>query len=148
MRRPGILLAVATLCVTAPGPFTVAARQQPADAGVRKAIEDHYFKAHATGDGAFLKGTFIDEGRMMWVQDGQLRIRTSAEYISGFQGKPQPDEAKRTRRILMTDVTGDVAVAKVELNYPGVVFTDYFTLLRIGGEWKIVHKTFHRASKS
>jgi hypothetical protein len=59
-----LFLSSATLLVRA---------QPPGDeaAAVRKTIEDHYFKAHATGDGAFLKGTFIDEGRMMWVQDGQ-----------------------------------------------------------------------------
>jgi Putative lumazine-binding len=123
------------------------AQQQGEAAAVRKTIEDHYFQAHATGNGSHLKGTFIDEGRMMWVQDGQLRIRTSAEYIAGFRGTPAPDEAKRTRKVLMTDVTGDVAVAKVELNHPDALLTDYFTLARIGGEWKIIHKSFHRRPK-
>lgn len=81
---------------------------------------------------------------MMWVQDGQLRIRTSAEYIGGFQGKPAADEAKRKRRVLMVDVTGDAAIAKVELDFPTGKLIDYFTLLRIGGQWKIVHKSFVR----
>jgi hypothetical protein len=123
--------------------------QQPAadTAAVRKAIEDHYFKAHATGDGNALKGYFVDEGRMMWVQDGQLRVRTSTDYISGFSGKPPADEASRKRRIVMTDVTGDIAVAKVELDYPGTFFTDYFTLARLNGEWKIIHKTYHRRAQ-
>jgi hypothetical protein len=91
---------------------------------------------------------FVDEGRMMWVQDGQLRVRTSAEYIGGFQGKPAADEASRKRRVLMTDVTGDVAVAKVELAYPDTRFVDYFTLARLGGEWKIIHKSFQRFPKT
>jgi hypothetical protein len=118
------------------------------DAAVRKAIADHYFKAHATGAGEHLKGTFVDEGRMMWVQDGQLRVRTSADFIAGFSGKPAADEAKRKRRVLMTDVTGDVAVAKVELDYPEVRFIDYFTMARIGGDWKIIHKSYQRFAKS
>ena len=120
------------------------AQKGPDDAAVRKAIEDHYFKAHATGSGEPLKGMFIEEGRMMWVQDGQLRVRTSADYIGGFAGKPAEDEAKRKRRVLMVDVTGDAAVAKVELDNPAAKLIDYFTLLRIGGEWKIVHKSFVR----
>ena len=130
-------------------PASSAAQQKsPDDAAVRKAIADHYFKAHATGSGEPLKGMFVDEGRMMWVQDGQLRSRSSAEYIGGFKGTPPPDEAKRTRRVLMTDVTGDVAVAKVELDYPDTRFIDYFTLARVGGEWKIIHKTFQRFPKA
>jgi hypothetical protein len=35
----------------------------------------------------------------------------------------------------------------VELDYPDALLTDYFTLLKIGGEWKIVHKSFHRRAK-
>ena len=130
-------------------PVTAAAQQRsPEDAAVRKAIADHYFKAHATGSGDSLKGMFVDEGRMMWVQDGQLRVRTSAEYIGGFKGTPPPDEAKRARKVLMTDVSGDVAIAKVELDYPDTRFVDYFTLAKLGGEWKIIHKTFQRYPKT
>jgi len=133
-----LALVVLALCA-------VAARQtSPEDPAVRKAIADHYFKAHSTGNGELLRGMFVDEGRMMWVQDGGLRVRTSAEFIAGFNGQPPRDEAKRKRRIVMTDVTGDTAIAKVELDHPGVFFTDYFTLHKIGDEWKIVHKSYHR----
>ena len=140
-----MLILIAALALL---PAAAAAQQKSAeDAAVRKAIADHYFKAHATGSGESLKGMFIDEARMMWVQDGQLRSRTSAEYIGGFKGTPPPDEASRVRRVLMTDVTGDVAIAKVELDYPDTRFIDYFTLAKVGGEWKIIHKAFHRTPK-
>jgi hypothetical protein len=75
-------------------------------------------------------------------------VRTSADYIGGFTGKPPADEAQRKRRVLMTDATGDVGVAKVELDFPDVKFIDYFTLARVGGGWKIVHKAFHRQPKT
>ena len=136
---------IAFLCIPS---LALAQRGSPDDAAVRKAIADHYFKAQETGTGDHLKGTFVDEGRMMWVQDGQLRIRTSADYIGGFTGKPAADEAQRKRRVIMTDVTGDVAIAKVELDFPDVKFTDYFTLARLGGQWKITHKTYHRQPKA
>lgn len=129
--------------------LTLAAQSKGAEAdAVRKAIEDHYFKAQSTGDGTHLKGTFVDEGRMMWIVDGQLRTRTSGEFISGFSGKPPADEPKRKRRVVMVDVTGTAAVAKVELDYPDVLFTDYFSLLKVGDAWKIVHKSFHRAPRT
>ena len=51
------------------------------------------------------------------------------------------------RRIVMVDVTGETAIAKVELDHPDALLTDYFSLLRIAGDWKIVHKTFHRQIK-
>ena len=143
MTRAFLLLAL--LCVPA---LASAQSTSSDDAAIRKAIADHYFKAQSTGNGEALKGTFVDEGRMMWVQDGQLRVRTSADYIAGFTGRPPADEAQRKRRVVMTDATGDVGVAKVELDFPEVKFTDYFTLARVGGAWKIIHKTFHRQPKT
>ena len=42
------------------------------------------------------------------------------------------------------DITGTAAIAKVELDYPDVFFTDYMSLLKVDGEWKIVDKIFDR----
>ena len=58
------------------------------------------------------------------------------------------DEARRKRQVVMVDVTGDAAVAKVELDFPDTKITDYFALLKAGNEWKIVHKWFTRAPKN
>ena len=140
-------ITVPAVVILLAAPALTAQAGNPEAAAVRKTIEDHYFKAQSTGDGSHLKGTFVDEGRMMWIADGQLRTRTSGEYISGFRGTPPADEAKRKRRVVNVDVTGDAAVAKVELDYPDTRITDYFALLKVGKDWKIVHKWFHRAVK-
>lgn len=143
MKRVCLLLTL--LCLPS---VALAQRGSADDAAIRNTIADHYFKAHETGSGDPLKGTFVEDGRMMWVQDGQLRVRTSADYIAGFPGKPAADEAQRKRRVLMTDASGDIAVAKVELDYPDMKVIDYFTMARVGGQWKIVHKSFQRQPKA
>lgn len=117
------------------------------DAAVRRTIEQHYFAAHATGSGESLRGVFVEDGRMFWSSDGQLRSRTSTDYINGFSGRPAADESQRRRRVLLVDVTGDVAIAKAELVYPDVRLVDYFILVRAGGDWKIVSKAFQRFPK-
>src|SRR5688500_10311532 len=101
-----LLLSLAT--VTA----ATAQTDSASDAAVRRTIEQHYFAAHATGSGESLRGVFIEEGRMFWAAEGQLRSRTSTDYINGFSGRPAADESQRRRRILAVDVSGDVAVAK------------------------------------
>ena len=116
------------------------------DAAVRAAI-NHYLMAHATGDGAHHRMVFHPDSKLFWIQDGQLRTRTSEEYIAGSPGKPAADEAQRKRWIESVDVTGDAAVAKVVLDYPTAKLTDYFALLKINGEWKIVNKIFTRETK-
>jgi len=142
-------LSIAVLAPLSLFPSALAAQDKSAAAAeVRKTIEDHYFKAQATGDGSHLKGTFIDEGRMMWIADGQLRTRTSGEYIAMFKGQPAADAPQPMRQVVMVDVTGDAAVAKAELDLPDSRTTDYFSLLKVGNEWKIVHKWFHRAMKN
>jgi hypothetical protein len=115
--------------------------QDKDEAGVRQAIE-YYFQGHATGNGEHHKKAFHTEAKLFWIRDGQFAQRTSAEYIAGSSGKPAADEAQRKRTIEMIDITGNAAVAKVVLDYPQVRFTDYMSLLKINGEWKIVNKTF------
>jgi hypothetical protein len=116
------------------------------DAAVRAAIE-HYMRGHATGDGAHHRKVFHPESKLFFIREGKFTQRTSEEYIAGASGKPAADEAQRQRRIDWIDVTGDAAVAKLTLTYPEVTFTDYMSLLKIDGEWKIVNKTFHADRK-
>ena len=115
--------------------------QDKDEAGVRQAIE-YYFQGHATGNGEHHKKAFHPEAKLFWIREGQFAQRTSAEYIAGSSGKPASDEALRKRSITMIDITGNAAVAKVVLDYPQARFTDYMSLLKIDGEWKIVNKTF------
>ncbi len=112
------------------------------EAAIRAAVE-HYLQGHATGDGAHFEQVFHPESKLFWIRDGALNQRPSDEYIAGASGKPAADEAQRKRRIAMVDVTGTAAVVKVELDYPGAMITDYFSMLKVDGEWKILNKIFH-----
>jgi len=109
---------------------------------------ENYLKGHATGDGEYFKKAFHTEGSMMWMRDGKYTTRSFAEYIAGATGKPPADEAQRKRRIGTVDVVGNAAVATIILDYPTVKFTDYMTLLKINGEWKIVTTTFFAEPKA
>ncbi|HLM56224.1 MAG TPA: nuclear transport factor 2 family protein [Pyrinomonadaceae bacterium] len=62
--------------------------------------------------------------------------------------RPAADEAQRKRSVESADITGNAAVAKLALDYPEVRFTDYMTLLKIEGEWKIVNKAFYAEPKA
>ena len=117
------------------------------EAAVREAVS-HYLRGHATGDPEEFRKAFHAEMRMQWVRDGQLAQRTAAEYIAGASGQAAADEARRRRQITTVDVTGDAAMAKVVLDYPQALITDYLSLLRVDGEWKVVAKTFHVQPRS
>lgn len=110
-----------------------------------RATVERYFRGHATGDGDHFRRAFHPEARVLWIKDGALAQKTSAEFAAGASGKPAADEARRLRRIVLIDVSGDAAIAKVELDYPSARIVDYLSLLRIGGAWVIMNKIFHRA---
>jgi hypothetical protein len=111
------------------------------EAAVRAALQ-HYLLGHSTGDGAHHEVVFHPQAKLFWMRADTLNTRTSADYIAGASGSPAEDEDQRRREITMVDVTGDAAVAKIVLDYPDALITDYMSLLKIDGEWKIVNKIF------
>lgn len=134
MRR---LLLLAALTIAAP-----AVAQENDEAGARAAV-NHYLAGHATGSPDEFRAAFHPKAMLYWNRDGAFAERTSTEYIAGAAGKPAPDEAQRRRAIESLDVTGNAAMAKVVLDYPGVKFTDYLSLVKADGEWRIVNKIFN-----
>lgn len=120
--------------------------QNSEDAAVRQAIE-HYFRGHATGQGEHFRKVFHPDAKLFAVREGKYWQLTSEEYIARAPGKPAADEAQRKRSIESVDISGNAAIAKIVLDYPQVRFTDYMSLLKIDGEWRIVNKTFYAEPK-
>jgi regulator of protease activity HflC (stomatin/prohibitin superfamily) len=115
--------------------------QNPEENAVRVPLEN-YIKGHSTGDGEYMKKAFHTEGNLIFIRDGKITTRSFADYIAGFTGKPAADEAQRKRSIEKIDVVGNAASAKIVLDYPTAKLTDYMSLLKINGEWKVVNKIF------
>jgi regulator of protease activity HflC (stomatin/prohibitin superfamily) len=127
--------------------FGAAAYAQEADiAGARVPVEN-YIKAHITGDSSFIRKAFHPDAKIYSYRDGKVQALSVDEFAKLFSGKPAADEAQRVRRIENVDVTGSAGTAKVFLDYPTVSFTDYMSLLKVDGEWKIVNKTFNAVPK-
>lgn len=134
------LLLVTTLLAQ---PVFAANPQTAEQAAVRKPLEA-YLQGHATGDGAHMRRAFLPSAHVEGIRDGKLLSWTAEEYIAGLKGTPADDESRRLRRIDSIDVTGNAAMARVTLDYPSGIFTDYFVLLKVDGEWKIANKVWTR----
>lgn len=140
-------LAVACGLALAAPAFAQSADQNPEAPGVRAAL-DHYIAGHATGSGAEFRQAFHDDAKLFWMRDGKFMQRTDDEFVAGASGKPADDEALRKRSVEILDITGDVAVAKVVLDYPTVTFVDYMSMVKTENGWKIVNKTFNAQPKA
>jgi metallo-beta-lactamase class B len=112
----------------------------PADPGPRAAIE-LYFKAHALGDGNYIRQAFTPDAKISFVDHGELKQWTREEFANRFRG-PAADEYRRVRRVESLDINADAASAVVALDYGQVLFRDHLSLLKIGGQWKIVSNVF------
>jgi hypothetical protein len=108
----------------------------------------NYVKAHETGNADFIRRAFTQDAKVVGYMGGKLISWGVEEYAGRFSGKPAEDEAQRKRSIEIINLTGDAAVGKVVLDYPAVKFTDYMSLLKINGEWKIANKSFHADMKT
>ena len=146
-RRFTLPLALTLLAPTVLAAQLPTASADPEEAGIRRAL-DHYLAGHATGDSAHFRAAFHKVANLYFVRGDSVATRTGDAYIGSAGGKPAADEAQRRRRIVSIDRTGDAAMAKIELDYPSAVLTDYMALLKTGGEWHIVNKIFHSAPKA
>ena len=111
--------------------------------GVRVPLQA-YLDGHATGQRRHFERAFAEDAVLVGVKDGRYRNWPARDYIVGSSsGRVPADEAQRTRRIRQITVTGDVATAVIELDYPDMKALDHMTLLRRGGAWHIVVKAYH-----
>lgn len=140
------LLILLVIVIAAAGVGLRASAQNAEETAVRAALEN-YFRGHATGQAEHFRKIFHPDSKLFAVRDGKYWQLTSEQYIANAPGKAPADEAKRKRTIESVDITGNAAMAKIVLDYPQVKFTDYMSLLKIDGEWKIINKTFHAEPK-
>ena len=125
----------------------VASQDPGEEAAVREAL-GFYLQGHATGDREIMARAFHPEAHLTFVEPGgALRTISLEQFLSGFSGRPAPDEDQRIRTIEWVEVAGTTAVGKIILDYPTIYFVDYMSLHKVDGEWKIVHKSYHREPK-
>ena len=115
------------------------------EAAVRQTVQ-YYFDGGKNRDSVALRKAFHPEARMLFAKDGKLMVVPISEYIARVAGdKRKPGEVDSTkRRVTSVDVSGDAATARLELERPDAVLTDYMSLLKVDGRWVIVNKIFTR----
>jgi hypothetical protein len=144
----GNLVALSAIALSADLEPPTVRTADAATAGIRAAIE-RYFQGHATGDPSLMREAFLPTAHIEGIRNGQFTSWTLDEYCALFKGKPAPDEELRQRTIDLIDVSGNSAMAKATLRHGATVFTDYFVLLNVDGQWKIANKVYYgRASEA
>ncbi len=101
-----------------------------------------YIDGGKTGDTARMKEAFHPDATIFGYVGAELFAGPIQQL---FDWNDQNGAAKELEgRITSIDLNGTVATVRLELdNWTGHRFTDLFTLLKVGGQWKIINKVFH-----
>lgn len=138
------LLALAAVALPIGGLFGTAFDVRPSRDEVEvRTVVQAYFDGMMEGNPYLLRQAFHPEAFLIGPggEEGVLRI-PFADW-SARMSHPLSDPDQRRNRILSVDITGNAAVAKTELLWPGIRYVDYLSLLRVEGEWQIVNKIWH-----
>ena len=119
-----------------------AAAQQPSEEKlVREAVET-YLHGLKFNDVESFRKAFHPEAKLFFVKkDGSLGQLTQEQWYKGFEGSAGKEEEGELK-IVAVDITGNAASVKVREEYPNSIYTDYVSLLKLGGAWKIVNKVY------
>lgn len=131
-------------------PASTATAQQPVgvapdseETAIRKAVQG-YIDGIMTYDAPLLRRVFHPEAVVTAsLPRGEYR-RPFAEWIRFTEGRAPQDTSGYVNRIVRVDHDGTAAIVKTRLEWPTITYVDYLSLLKIGGEWKIVAKIWHQ----
>jgi hypothetical protein len=97
------------------------------------------------GDTGKLAQAFHEVSHLYSVSDGGVADLPREKWFEFVKGRQSPKSKglTRTDRIVSVDFSGpETAFVKVECSIHPRYFTDYLTLLKLNGGWKIVSKTY------
>lgn len=124
--------------------FSIANSQTSDYEAVTKTV-NYYLDGGTNNDFETLKKAFHETATMKFTRNGEYREVNAIEFFKNAI-KPGPKQNRKTR-IAYINITGNVASAKLEIDYETFSFIDYMNLMNIDGEWKVVNKIFYRQSK-
>ncbi len=149
MRKANGFLAAALLGLAAAASATA---QTDEKAAVKAVVQSAYVEGvHVKGDASLMRAGFHPDFRMLVLRDGKMTVVTLDEWAGRIEAKakenPNAPPAPVTAEFTQIDVTGNAAVAKVDIYRSGKhTFTDYLSLYKFPDGWKIVGKIFQAHS--
>jgi len=108
------------------------------DVNAIRKVADLYISAQP----ANLQEAFYPTANLYTTDEkGSLRVISFNEYLDRVK-KNSGSREDRKSTIQSIQHTGNAAIVQVAINAPDVNITDYLSLVRIEGHWKVVSKTF------
>jgi len=102
----------------------------------------HYLKGAISGKGSEMKASFSEGATWAGYVGPDL---VAGPIQSLFDWNDSNGAAKDlVYKISKIEIVGSIASVRIEMdNWTGNRFTDFFNLLKVDGQWKVINKVFH-----
>jgi Putative lumazine-binding len=107
-----------------------------------RAVARSYVEGMISADESALRAAFHPSASIIGNYQGAVEWLPVDGFIAEVLAVGASAPAEDAWEFVSLDITGDAAVAKTRCAYAGAQFTDYLSLLKIEGRWKIVAKLY------
>jgi len=97
-----------------------------------------YIDGQSVNDTVKVGKSFDDSWQIKVFRDNKVNVISKKQYLTGWKKATKSDNW--FGRIVSIDITNNIAVSKIEISTPTLLFTDYFNLLKTDKGWLIVDK--------
>ena len=121
---------------------------EPSDYAEILEVLEEYFEGLYRTDLAKLRNVFSPSARYATIANGSLLELSIDEYLPRVAARTSPAEegAPHEYRVVSIRFAGErTAMAELECSLFGHDYTDFLSLLRIDGQWRIQAKVFEGA---
>ena len=109
-----------------------------------KLVVTEYLKGMIYGQENRLRESMHPKCMQAGHYSGQYEFIPRDAFIEAIKGeKKEPEGSPFNYEIPLIDITGDIAIAKINDECFGTNWTDYLTLIKHDGNWQIVMKAFY-----
>ena len=106
-------------------------------------VVKEYFQGYLKAEADQVDRAFQKDSRLMSAEEGKLESTAVSDWLKSIRiRREKGDVREAVTEISGIDSTGDAAVVKTVLRFPKFQFTDYLSLLKLDGAWKIVNKVY------
>jgi hypothetical protein len=110
---------------------------------IQNVIQD-YFQGYQHADTSLIQNAFHPGTKLLSITNGKLDVIEMKDWLKSLEARrTQGDIRIGKLKIEAIDVTDQAASVKLKIRFQKFEFTDYLSLLKIGGMWIIVGKIYH-----
>nr|WP_314873622.1 nuclear transport factor 2 family protein [uncultured Pseudomonas sp.] len=109
------------------------------------AVLNKYNEGGKQADSSIMQPAFSDQATIFGVDGNNTLVGGAIQGLFDTIDKPPFRPSPEAQGVIVNiDIVGTAASARIDTNdISGFCFTDFFNLLKVEGEWKVISKIYH-----